>query len=54
MSVEPDDRTFKMPSAWAAELGLPDVGPLWKDYPITEAEFRARQGKWDERGQRLT
>lgn len=45
---------FKMPAEWAGELGLPDVGPVWKDYPITKAEFLARQGKWDERGRSLT
>ncbi|ORV13566.1 hypothetical protein AWB94_04925 [Mycolicibacterium canariasense] len=50
----PSEPEFKMPSVWSAELGLPDVGPLWKDYPITKAEFLARQGKWDERGRRLT
>jgi hypothetical protein len=60
MSIEPKYKNvaelgdFKMPAEWATELGLPDVGPVWKDYPITKAEFLARQGKWDERGRRLT
>jgi hypothetical protein len=34
---------FKMPDVWCEELGLPDVGPLWRHYPITKAEFLARQ-----------
>lgn len=37
------EAVLKMPSVWSKELGLPDVGPIRKDYPITEAEFRARQ-----------
>lgn len=58
MSLEPeytnvrDDPSFKMPNVWAEELSLPDVGPLWKDYPITKGEFLARQSKWDEHGHR--
>lgn len=35
-------------------MRLSAVRSHWKDYPITEAEFRARQGKWDESGRRLT
>ena len=45
--VHPDEcPPFKMPGVWSEQLGLPDVGPIWKDYPITEAEFLARQVKY--------
>lgn len=39
-------KAFKMPNVWSEELGLPNVGPIWKDYPITKAEFLARQVKY--------
>lgn len=37
---------FKMPAVWAKELGLPDVGPIWGEYPISKPEFLARQEKY--------
>lgn len=38
-----------MPDVWSRELDMPDVGPIWKDYPITESEFLARQVKYGDK-----
>lgn len=45
---------WAMPGEWAEHLGLPNVGPIWGNYPITKAEFLDRQitygGSTDECG----
>lgn len=56
-SCNPNQRendVFKMPRYWSDELGLPNVGPLWGDYPISKEEFLRRQTRWDENHNRLT
>lgn len=41
-----DNDVFKMPRYWSDELGLPNVGPVWGDYPITKEEFLRRQKRY--------